>query len=390
MGTPKGVGLGEIARELGVDTSTVSYWAKNGKVKVLKQPEGPGHPMILDRESVLAFYRERKKGDRRHRKTRGRGAPRRSPSRANSTQLVASPDPVAPPAQTNGAHPPPALTASWPTLALMEEFLSECRQRGLSALTVEDYEFKLVRFAKSVPALPCARADVVRHLDSIKLAPRTVQLHYRNLRVFRNWLVDVRGIDMPSIKGLSPKADSPATDPMTPVEARAFLDAAENDHDAAMFALMLATGMRTGELCSLERESIEADQVTVVGKTGRKVYPITPELGVWLKKLGRPFVFTRQGGKQISRSAVYHRVSRALRRAGVSKQKMGGHMLRHTTGYLSWARTGDLRYVQELLGHKTIAMTERYTKVSVEDVKRRYKDNNPLAIINESREPAVA
>ena len=69
--TTQGVSSREIARELGVDTKTVSYWVKQGWVEVLQWPEGPGKPMVLDRLSVLACWEKRRKKDKRH-KTRVR------------------------------------------------------------------------------------------------------------------------------------------------------------------------------------------------------------------------------------------------------------------------------------------------------------------------------
>jgi len=62
-----GVGLREIARELDLQSSTVTYWVKQGWVTVIDPVGGPGKKMLLDRASVLECFKARVKKDKRHR-----------------------------------------------------------------------------------------------------------------------------------------------------------------------------------------------------------------------------------------------------------------------------------------------------------------------------------
>lgn len=66
MSLEVGIGLREAARDLSVEPGTIRYWIKRGWVRVLRQAEGQGKPMILDRHSVMACYTIRSKKDRRY------------------------------------------------------------------------------------------------------------------------------------------------------------------------------------------------------------------------------------------------------------------------------------------------------------------------------------
>ena len=166
-------------------------------------------------------------------------------------------------------------------------------------------------------------------------------------------------------------------------EVAQLLNAADNTHDRVMLTTFLMTGIRAGELCSITRGDVGQDTLWVTGKTGRRSVPLDPTLRDTLRGLGKDHVFVDRFGNPLSKDGVYQRVRRYLVNAGIDKPKMGPHMLRHTFGYLAMRRSGNLRLVQELLGHTTSRMTERYTDVAREDLQQGYRQLDMPTITTE-------
>jgi len=385
------VGQGEIARELGVQTSTVNYWVKQGWVTVVQEADGPGKKKLLDRESVLAVARG-KAGHASRRTTRKR--PGRTAARGDHPATHRPTPPSHPPHTESGRsrHPPPA-TAPSPSestststpprsansSAFLLEWCAEGQVQGLSPETIEDRLEKGRRFVAVVGTLPVVRDDVLGYLATLKLAPQSRKDHASVIRAFLRWAEDVHGFPCPNFSRLMPRVQLAPPVFLEREELDRVLSETHNRHDRTLFRLLAYSGMRVGELCSLLRDRVRDDHVEVRGKTGWKRYEIKPEMAEDLRALGGHYVFVNRFGGQMTKSGIDKRFRRVLGLAGVHKDKKGVHILRHTFAVMTLRETGNLKLVQELLGHATIHMTLRYAQLVRADVSKGYQQ---LSFIN--------
>jgi site-specific recombinase XerD len=158
--------------------------------------------------------------------------------------------------------------------------------------------------------------------------------------------------------------------------------------DRAMLELAYAAGLRAEELVNLELESIDpdAEEVRVEGKGGRtRVVPVGEHAWRALERYlarGRPALdsgesralFLSKTGRRLSTSDVRRRLKLKIRRAGVSP-----HTLRHSFATHLLEGGADLRAIQELLGHASIATTQTYTRVESKRLKMAYTRAHPRA-----------
>lgn len=174
-------------------------------------------------------------------------------------------------------------------------------------------------------------------------------------------------------------------------------DAAQGDplalRDRAILETLYATGIRVGELVALDLDDIDRERrlVRVLGK-GRKERsvpygaPAADAMDDWLRR-GRPGL-SRQGsgpalflgarGGRIGQRAV-RTVVHARLTAIPGAPDLGPHGLRHTAATHLLEGGADLRSVQELLGHSSLATTQIYTHVSIDRLKKAYRQAHPRA-----------
>jgi len=163
--------------------------------------------------------------------------------------------------------------------------------------------------------------------------------------------------------------------------------------DCAMVEVLYASGARVSELCGLDLQDIdyERNTIRVIGKGNKERTiplgnPAMRALNTWLKE-GRPSlagdksdraVFLGARGKRIDqrtvRTVVYHALE-ALEGA----VKLGPHVLRHSAATHLLEGGADLRTVQEILGHASLATTQIYTHVSTERLQKAFKQAHPRA-----------
>ncbi|RSX56701.1 tyrosine recombinase XerC [Bifidobacterium samirii] len=199
-------------------------------------------------------------------------------------------------------------------------------------------------------------------------------------------------------------SDSPAADaePDRPAPAH---DAATSDdpvaaavalRDDAMLEMLYATGVRVAELVGADVADVDlsAHTIRVTGKGDRQRVvpfgePAAQTLAVWLRD-GRPVLLERAAdgrgrgalflgvrGGRIDQRIVRDVVHRRSRAAGVPE--IAPHALRHTAATHLLDGGADLREVQEMLGHASVGTTQRYTHVSMEQLRARYEQAFPRA-----------
>jgi integrase/recombinase XerD len=185
-------------------------------------------------------------------------------------------------------------------------------------------------------------------------------------------------------------------------EALALIGAATGDdpaarRDRAILEVLYGTGMRVSELAGLSLADLGSDTglVRVLGKGSKeRLVPLgrcaAAALDDWLGPGGRPSweprrwarrgdaeaVFLNARGGRLTRQGVWGVLKKRARAVGL-EEKVHPHVLRHSCATHMLARGADIRVVQELLGHVSIATTQIYTKVSLGHLRQAYDQAHP-------------
>ena len=200
----------------------------------------------------------------------------------------------------------------------------------------------------------------------------------------------------------TPKAHRTLPPALRVDEARSLLEAAAvraddgsplGRRDVAVLELLYATGIRVGELCGLDVDDVDHERrvVRVLGK-GRKErtvpygVPAARALDAWLTS-GRPELAVPGAGGALFLGARGRRVDQRAVRTLVHARladvpgapDLGPHGLRHTAATHLLEGGADLRTVQELLGHSSLATTQIYTHVTTDRLRKAYHQAHPRA-----------
>ena len=159
-------------------------------------------------------------------------------------------------------------------------------------------------------------------------------------------------------------------------EIKAILDAPYNLKHRAMLAMIYSCGLRRGELLSLTKFDIDSKRMVVIirmakGKKDR-IVPLSPKILRLLRDYyksytPKEFLFEGQGGGKSSEKSLENVFKQSLFKAG-NKKPVTLHWLRHSYATHLLESGTDLRYIQDLLGHKSSKTTEIYTHVSTKNI----------------------
>jgi integrase/recombinase XerD len=287
-------------------------------------------------------------------------------------------------------------------------FVRHCQSiRKLSPHTVRAYELDLARFAqflgRRAAVAACDRTVIqnyVRWLFDVRaLKESSVKRHLATLRSFFRWLEeDIGDVDDP-FRGTRIRIRMPKRLPR--VIARSDLrrllrhGGTESFSDLTAYVateLLFATGMRVSELASLLDRAVDLDDgtITIVGKGNRQRRVFIPDE---IKSLLRDYRAVRDrcaadaetflvnsrgaaASPQMIRRLVRIHGERALVRDRVTP-----HMFRHSVATYLLEEGVDIRYVQRLLGHRSISTTEIYTHVADTALKVRITERHPRRTI---------
>ena len=287
-------------------------------------------------------------------------------------------------------------------------YLDELAQvRRQSPHTVSNYRRDLGVLCNLIAELPGKRT-----IDSVEMPQIRrfiAQLHARGLggrslarmlsawRGFYRWLV-LRGemAQNPVGSVRAPKSPKALPKVLSPDEAYRLLDSSNDDvlvlRDQAMFELFYSSGLRLAELAALDVSSIEdiaAGEVRVLGKRSKlRLVPVGSKardaVAAWAQRrvevagFDQLALFVGQRGGRINHRVIEERLKQRALAQGLPSN-VHPHMLRHSFASHVLQSSGDLRAVQEMLGHASIASTQVYTHLDFQHLAKVYDSAHPRA-----------
>jgi integrase/recombinase XerD len=227
------------------------------------------------------------------------------------------------------------------------------------------------------------RAALTRIAEDKRLAPRTVKRRIAAIRAFLRATDPALALETFATWKLAIRAPVPLPRAIARPELKSLLKRAEIEGPQASRAttrlclnLLAATGLRVSELCALTIGSVGADcgELTVRGKGAReRVVAIVnaglrQALAAHIRALPdasepQPPLFRNTRGRPLTPQCLRLRLHALTRRARIGR-RITPHMMRHTAATLLLEGGVDIRFVQRLLGHASIATTQIYTHVS--------------------------
>ncbi|MDO9636805.1 MAG: tyrosine recombinase XerC [Thiobacillus sp.] len=287
----------------------------------------------------------------------------------------------------------------------MNQYLQHlASERRLSPHTVAAYQRDLANLTRLSAKKPLAELTVtdirgaIVKLRSQSLSAASVARQLSSWRGFYTFACRRLGFAGNPCLGLRPpKAAKALPDILSPDSCSQLLDRAPAADDAlvardrAMFELFYSSGLRLAELTGLDLDDVnlQSGEATVTGK-GRKtrIVPVgqaaLDALSAWLPKRQAllrdptPALFIGQHGSRLSPRSVQLRLGRWARLAGLG-QHVHPHLLRHAFATHVLQSSGDLRAVQEMLGHASISTTQVYTHLDWQHLAKVYDQAHPRA-----------
>ena len=285
-------------------------------------------------------------------------------------------------------------------------------EKGRSPRTVVSYRHDLEAYAndlsrRGVTLIAAIPEDVDRHLANLRSTGRsqaTVARARSSIRGLHRFLVD-EGLALSDPTHSASAVRVPTRLPKALPEdvVMALLDGVDGAdplslRDSAVLELLYATGARVSEITTLNLDDLAFDDglLRVTGKGDKeRLVPVgrlaQAALSSWCSKQGRQqlvrpggsrddqlALFLNQRGTRLSRQGVHLLVANRARRAGITTT-VSPHVLRHCCATHMLAHGADVRVVQELLGHASVATTQLYTKVDSDLLRTAYQSAHPRA-----------
>jgi integrase/recombinase XerC len=239
---------------------------------------------------------------------------------------------------------------------------------------------------------------LVRGLHAQGLSGRSIARALSAWRSVYRWLARQGVCAHNPCEGVrAPRSARALPDALSPDQAAALLDVAAEDlqdlRDHAMFELLYSSGLRLAELAQLDchacRDQLAGGEITVLGKRNKpRIVPVggpaRAALSRWLARRGElaspdePALFVGARGRRISHRMIEARLSRWAKLRGLGVH-VHPHMLRHSFASHLLQSSGDLRAVQELLGHESIRATQIYTHLDFQHLAKAYDAAHPRA-----------
>lgn len=297
----------------------------------------------------------------------------------------------------------------------LTRFIAHLRdERRLSPLTQRNYRRDLERLSAycrdhGVDGPTGIKAQTLRQFMAAQhrsgLSPQTLHRQLSAIRTFLDYLIREGILTANPARGVqAPKVSRPLPDVLSVDELGRLMVPQSDDslehRDLAIMELFYSSGLRLAELAALDLTDIDlcSARVRVMGKGSRaREAPLggfaIQAIRRWLTHRETLFapvsqseqaLFVGRGGRRLSHRAIQQRIARWARVRG---QSLHPHALRHAFASHLLESSGDLRAVQELLGHADISTTQIYTHLDYQHLARVYDQAHPRARKRKTRVP---
>ncbi|GAA0374707.1 tyrosine recombinase XerC [Bowmanella denitrificans] len=284
----------------------------------------------------------------------------------------------------------------------LDAFLAHLRyERNLSPKTLENYARQLRQSAQELPIEQWSQLQT-EHIRQVlnkarlqRLSANSIALRLSALRTFCQYLVQMKQLSLNPATGVqAPKRGRPLPKQLHVDEMSNLLDFEPGDdilaiRDKAMLELTYGCGLRLAELTGLNLLDVRERELRVLGKGSKqRQLPIGRQarqcLDAWLKVRGQlapadePALFVSKQNKRITSRQIAKRMNLWAQKQGMA-QPVHPHKLRHSFATHLLESSGDLRGVQELLGHANLSTTQVYTHLDFQHLAQVYDGAHPRA-----------
>lgn len=297
---------------------------------------------------------------------------------------------------------------------LVQKFSDSMRAKNRSLHTIKNYladiqdfaEFTLhhdvSRFNEAQMQWAAVDAELIQDYMSQRfeygLSARSIARKLSSLRGFFAFLLERKLLTLnPAIGLKAPKLPKPLPKSLDVDLTSQLLDQPQytwqDVRDQAIFELLYSAGLRVSECTQLDMspglDNMHSGWVHVLGKGAKeRLAPIGTKsfeaLQAWLKireqhlQPGEQAVFVNRFGKRLSVRSIQNRLDKRATEVGLPT-KMSPHRLRHACATHVLESSGDLRAVQEMLGHENLSTTQIYTKLDMQHLAKVYDSAHPRA-----------
>lgn len=271
-----------------------------------------------------------------------------------------------------------------------------------SRLTVESYTYDLVRFFeylsdKSIRRIGSLKSShIIGYLNYCReggKSENSVKRYYMAIRAFSRFLHKSKKIsteltnDIPKPRIKSKAPYIPTTQEIDHLLGMPDTSTEAGTRDKAMLELLYSSGLRASELCNLQIEDLQ--EASIIIRNGKRdktrTIPITDKakqaIGEYIARYRgnqEGYLFLTTFLRQMRRQVLCGIITNYARKAGI--RKITTHTLRHACATHLLNQGADLRLIQEVLGHSSIASTQRYTHLTSSHMQQMFNQFHPRRV----------
>ena len=264
-----------------------------------------------------------------------------------------------------------------------EAFVYWLRSKRYSENTIKTYSDALrvfLKFFRSKSISEIGNDDII-YFNNEYILKNKLSASYQNQMVnaIKLFFGEIQNIRLNPELIHRPKRARVLPNVLSREDVKAILDSHSNSKHRVMLALIYSCGLRRSELLNLKPAAIDSKRKLVIIKQGKgrkdRIVPLSEKILQQLRdyyKLYKPQNWLFEGqvrGEQYSAKSLENVFKQALQKAGI-KRPASLHWLRHSYATHLLEAGTDLRYIQELLGHKSSKTTEIYTHVSTSSLQQ--------------------
>lgn len=279
----------------------------------------------------------------------------------------------------------------------IEAFVNEL-SLSKSPLTVEAYKYDVSMFleylnTKKIKKLSALKPiHIVSYLGYCKSGGKSdasINRYYMAIRLYCRFLRRNKLIGFDLTEDIAPPKNNqkaprvPTVEEIERILAQPDTKTDKGIRDRAILELLYSSGLRASELCSIKLQDEAGKQIRITcGKRSKtRTIPITESAKHWIarylkvRRFEDGYLFQSPNRKQLTRQTLCRMVNTYAKKAGV--EGVTPHTLRHACATHLLDQGADIRLIQEVLGHSSIASTQRYTHLSSRKMQEMFQQFHP-------------